>query len=193
MKILVVKFDLESRDDVLGLLKGEGFLVDEADTGEEALSMAHQNHYRLIVSDVVLPDMPGLAAIKKIRDKGIHSSILILTSRVRWQDIINGFMAGADRYLDIIHLQDTFLLSVSSLLSGTNELKPSELIQARKAMFNALGKGYIPRADEWLPRKEDWLSREKEWLAREEERSIRKAQRLNALDDGTQGLDTSAL
>jgi two-component system copper resistance phosphate regulon response regulator CusR len=73
--------------------------VDVAYDGLMGLTLATRNHYSLIITDIILPEINGLNLCKQLREKHIFTPILLLTALGTTQDIINGLDAGADDYL----------------------------------------------------------------------------------------------
>ena len=80
-------------------LEGEGFTVDVAYDGESGVELGSQNSYDLILMDVMLPKMDGLAAIKALREKEVVSPVLCLTAKDTVEDIVAGLDSGSDDYL----------------------------------------------------------------------------------------------
>jgi heavy metal response regulator len=80
-------------------LEEEGFSVDLAYDGEEGLYMGETNPYDLILMDVMLPKMDGLAVVKELRKKEITSPVLCLTAKDKVEDIVAGLDSGSDDYL----------------------------------------------------------------------------------------------
>ena len=77
----------------------EGFAVDTASDGEEAWSAALATPYDLIVLDVMLTRLDGLALTRRLRERSIKTPILMLTARDSIDDRVRGLEAGADDYL----------------------------------------------------------------------------------------------
>jgi two-component system OmpR family response regulator len=80
-------------------LREEGFVVDGAPTGEEALRLAAFVPYDVIVLDLRLPDIDGFDVCRRIREAGSPSPILMLTARDALSDRVCGLDIGADDYL----------------------------------------------------------------------------------------------
>ena len=99
MRVLVV----EDEAKMAGLLKRgleeEGYAVDTAGDGREALWLATENPYDAIVLDVMLPDLDGFEVCRRLRDGGRWSPVLMLTARDAVPDRVDGLDAGADDYL----------------------------------------------------------------------------------------------
>jgi two-component system OmpR family response regulator len=77
----------------------EGYAADVSRTGRDAIEMAGQSEYDVIVLDVMLPDLDGLGVCRALREGGVWTPILMLTALDRVQDRVAGLDAGADDYL----------------------------------------------------------------------------------------------
>jgi len=99
MKVLVVE-DSErlSRSLKIGLSKA-GFAVDAAQDGRDGLAMAQTYDYDAVVLDLMLPGMPGIEVLRRLRQAGSNAHVLILSAKDLVEDRIAGLDAGADDYL----------------------------------------------------------------------------------------------
>ncbi|MFI5357829.1 MAG: response regulator transcription factor [Opitutales bacterium] len=99
MKVLLIEdFDL-IRDSVSQGLREAGFAVDTAPDGEQGLWLARSADYDVIILDLMLPRLDGLSLLKKLREDGSKTHVLILTARDRAEDRVKGLDLGADDYL----------------------------------------------------------------------------------------------
>jgi two-component system, OmpR family, response regulator len=80
-------------------LEEEGYAVDVAATGSDAVWMATENTNDAVVLDVMLPDMDGFEVCRRIRAAGSWSPVLMLTARDAVNDRVRGLDVGADDYL----------------------------------------------------------------------------------------------
>jgi two-component system OmpR family response regulator len=80
-------------------LRAEGYAVDHAADGEDALTDAHVFDYDAVVLDLMLPRRDGFEVCRTLRERGDGVPILILTARGNVDDRIRGLDAGADDYL----------------------------------------------------------------------------------------------
>ena len=71
-RILIADAEEGIRDMIKEYISLDGFAVDEAADGEEALALLEKNNYALLLLDVMMPDMDGLETLKKIREKYHH-------------------------------------------------------------------------------------------------------------------------
>lgn len=99
MKILVVEDEHKIANSIKKGLEQESYVVDVAYDGEEGFDFASDNTYDAIILDLMLPKLNGIEFIKKIRQLGVHTPILILTAKGELDDKIEGLNTGADDYL----------------------------------------------------------------------------------------------
>lgn len=99
MRVLVVEDEVKMARAVRRGLEQEGYAVDAATDGDDALSRASENDYDAIVLDVMLPERDGFSVCRELRGRGRWAPVLMLTARDDVQDRIRGLDAGADDYL----------------------------------------------------------------------------------------------
>ena len=99
MKILVVEDDEETRKYLASGLATEGFAVDCAANGRDALFLASGSPYDLIVVDRMLPGMDGLSLVKVLRGASVSVPVLFLTALDGIDERVAGLNAGGDDYL----------------------------------------------------------------------------------------------
>lgn len=98
-RILVVEDEEHIADGLKITLEANGYETVVATDGTAALDFWRNGRFELIILDVMLPGVDGLAICKTIRDSGDRIPVLFLTARDRENDRIAGFLAGADDYL----------------------------------------------------------------------------------------------
>ncbi|MDT8340352.1 MAG: response regulator transcription factor [Longimicrobiales bacterium] len=99
LDILVVDDQPDVVDVIRQGLEQAGHRVTAAATGEEGLEQALLGSHDVIVLDVILPGMDGFEVARQIRDRGVTTPILMLTSRDQERDVVEGLSRGADAYL----------------------------------------------------------------------------------------------
>jgi len=99
VRVLVVEDAPRLLEILARSLREEGFVVDGAPTGEEALRLAATAPYDAIVLDIRLPDLDGFEVCRRVREAGSWSPILMLTARDALADRVRGLDTGADDYL----------------------------------------------------------------------------------------------
>ncbi|RNF51172.1 DNA-binding response regulator [Marinomonas hwangdonensis] len=99
MRILVVEDDLSLADGLVTALKREGYTVDLLHDGIHALEALANEVFDLVVLDLGLPRLDGLAVLKQLRSNKNAVPVLILTARDALEDRVAGLDLGADDYL----------------------------------------------------------------------------------------------
>ncbi|MGH6738076.1 MAG: response regulator transcription factor, partial [Bradyrhizobium sp.] len=98
-RILVVEDDPETAGQVVESLTANGYQVDLAASGREALSRGGAGDYAVITIDRMLPDIDGIAVMRQLRDGGIAAPVLIVSALGEVDDRVRGLRAGGDDYL----------------------------------------------------------------------------------------------
>ncbi len=125
-KILIVE---DEPNMLLGLkhnLEFEGYHIETAETGPNGLAKGMQKSYHLILLDVMLPGISGFDVCKQLRNSGVETPIIMLTSKAEELDKVLGLELGADDYI-------TKPFSVRELLARIKAVlrrKPSSLSPA---------------------------------------------------------------
>src|SRR5438105_1622982 len=99
MRVLVVEDEKKTAAFVRKALQAEGFAVDVSHDGEEAWAAARAAAYDAIVMDIMLPGRDGLSILRRFREHGILSPVLLLSARGEVNERVDGLNAGADDYL----------------------------------------------------------------------------------------------
>ena len=99
MRLLLIEDDAGLADGLQHSLAQSGFAVDVATTGVTGKSACATTRYDMIILDLGLPDIDGLALLRELRGSGITAPVLILTARGDLNDRIAGLDAGAADYL----------------------------------------------------------------------------------------------
>ncbi|MFN0190498.1 MAG: winged helix-turn-helix domain-containing protein [Aestuariivirga sp.] len=122
MKILVIEDD---RDAASWLVKGlteSGHVADHAADGEQGLALALEAQHDVLIVDRMLPKLDGLAIIKKVREAGINTPVLILSALGDVDERVRGLRAGGDDYLGKPYSFSELLARVEGLgRRGTSE------------------------------------------------------------------------
>ncbi|HZG60344.1 MAG TPA: response regulator transcription factor [Anoxybacillus sp.] len=98
IKILVVDDEERIRRLLKMYLEREEYVIEEADNGDDALKMALENDYDLILLDLMLPGKDGIEVCKEIREKKA-TPIIMLTAKGEEANRVQGFEAGTDDYI----------------------------------------------------------------------------------------------
>ena len=99
MKILVAEDEPQLLRVLTVAMEHAGYDVDPVDNGLKAVEHAKENSYDVIMLDIIMPVMDGITALKKIRESGDKTYILMLTAKAEVDDRVTGLDSGADDYL----------------------------------------------------------------------------------------------
>jgi two-component system, OmpR family, response regulator len=99
VRVLVVEDEVKMAGLLKRGLEEEGYAVDVARDGSEALWLGAENPYDAVILDVMLPDLDGFEVCRRLRSDGRWAPVLMLTARDAVPDRVAGLDAGADDYL----------------------------------------------------------------------------------------------
>lgn len=99
MRLLLVEDDPLLGDGIRAGLCQEDYTVDWFKVGRDAEAALKSEHYDLMILDLGLPDISGIALLKQLRNRGNDLPVLILTARDAIQDRVAGLDSGADDYM----------------------------------------------------------------------------------------------
>jgi DNA-binding response OmpR family regulator len=125
-RLLVVEDELHLATGLKLNLELEGFSVDVARLAREASGMLLATSYSAIILDVQLPDLDGFAFLKRLRDAGNYTPVIMLTARSAAEDRVTGLDAGADDYLTKPFELGELLARVRSVLRRREWDRPEE-------------------------------------------------------------------
>lgn len=98
-RVLVVDDEPNITDLLATALGFEGFRVETTGSAEQAMEMASNKDFDIVILDIMLPDLDGTEACRRLRGRGNDVPILFLTALDATRDKIEGFEAGGDDYL----------------------------------------------------------------------------------------------
>jgi two-component system, OmpR family, response regulator MprA len=120
MRILVVDDEPQLRRALERALKLEGYEVELAADGDQALSAVGGRAPDAIVLDVLMPNRDGLSVCRELRERGDHTPVLMLTARDAVSDRVDGLDAGADDYVVKPFALEELLARLRALLRRGN-------------------------------------------------------------------------
>lgn len=127
MRILVVEDEPTLRSQLTQMLGAQGYTVDAADNGVDALHAGLNEPYDLMVLDLGLPQLDGISVLQRLREAGKNLPVLVLTARDNWQDKVAGIDAGADDYVGKPFHSEELLARVRALIRRSAGLSSSVL------------------------------------------------------------------
>jgi len=98
-RILVVEDDPETAGQIVDSLTANGYQVDIAVNGNDALNRGRSESYAVLTIDRMLPDFDGIAVMQQLRQDGIATPVLIVSALGEIDDRVRGLRAGGDDYL----------------------------------------------------------------------------------------------
>lgn len=99
MRILVVEDENELARRLCDRLETSGFVAESVASAESALDLPDPENWSALVGDIGLPGMDGFDLVRRWRQKGFDTPIIILSARGSWQEKVEGLNAGADDYV----------------------------------------------------------------------------------------------
>jgi len=99
MRVLIVEDEPKMAAFIAKALEEEGFALGRARTGDEALEALLEGAFDVAVLDIMLPGPDGISVLKKYREKGGKTPILLVSARGHVSERVEGLNAGADDYL----------------------------------------------------------------------------------------------
>src|ERR1700758_4138449 len=128
-RILVVDDEPSIVDAVATALRYEGFEVDEARTGREALRAGARRAPALIVLDWMLPDVDGLEVGRRLRERGFKTAILFLTAKGGVDSKVEALRAGGDDYVTKPFSLAEIVARVQAILRRTAGDLPGDVLR----------------------------------------------------------------
>ncbi|MBP5288795.1 MAG: response regulator transcription factor [Clostridia bacterium] len=119
MKLLIVDDETKIRTMIKKYAEFDGYEVEEASDGMQAVSLCLLNHYDLVIMDVMMPELDGFSAVREIRKKS-RVPVLMLSARGEEYDKIHGFELGVDDYVVKPFSPKELMMRVGAILSRTH-------------------------------------------------------------------------
>jgi two-component system OmpR family response regulator len=145
MRVLVAEDESALQDQLVELLRHAGYAVDAAGDGVRAEFLGQTETYDAAVLDLGLPLLDGLTVLRRWRDAGVTTPVLVLTARDSWSDKVRGIDGGADDYLTKPFQVEELLARVRGLIRRASrqlapELRVGEVVlDTRQARVSVRG------------------------------------------------------
>lgn len=124
MRVLVVEDDETMADTLKRALEEDGHVVDTVDKGQKGEAMAGDGAYDVLVLDWMLPDKPGPAIVRELRNQGVSTPVLFLSTLSDVEHRVEGLNAGSNDYLGKPFQIVEFLARVRALWHGRDKAGP---------------------------------------------------------------------
>jgi len=139
MRILFVEDDKGIVRFVKKGLIENSYAVDVAFDGEEGLSLALHRNYDLIILDILLPEMDGREALRRLRKMEIQTPVIFLTAKDSENDIVRGLNLGADDYITKPFSFNELLARIRALLRRGKMVSPPSVLQIANLTLDVEG------------------------------------------------------
>ena len=175
-RILVVEDDAALLAGLLDVLVFNGYDVKGAADGGQGIKAGLEEHYDLILLDVMLPTVDGFTICKNIREKKPNQGIIMITAKGSEDDIVTGFKAGADDYIPKPFSLREVMVRVEAVLRRTGKNLGDQEIHFREIFFDGknLRAEYRDRSVELTRREMDIIL----YLYRHQDRIVSKKELL---------------
>jgi len=125
MRILIIEDDEQISSYVAKGLREAGFVVDSTTTGDDGYRMASGTDYDALVVDIMLPGtMDGITLIERLRGRGKHTPVVILSAKNTLDDKIQGLRSGGDDYITKPFSFSELLVRLQALIRRSNIGRP---------------------------------------------------------------------
>jgi two-component system OmpR family response regulator len=135
-RILVVDDEPSIVDAVATALRYEGFEVDEALTGRQALAAAARAEPDLVVLDWMLPDVEGIEVGRRLRARGFKSAVLFLTAKDATENKVEALRAGGDDYVTKPFSLAEVVARTHAILRRTGAALPGDVLRFRDLVLD---------------------------------------------------------
>ena len=180
-RILVVEDDPETAGQLLESLSTNGYQVDLAVNGNDALMRGRSVDYAVMTIDRMLPDLDGIAVMQRLREDGIVTPVLIISALGEIDDRVRGLRAGGDDYLVKPFAFAELLARVEALARRSATVVKETLLRVGDLEMDLVSRTVIRRGQEikLLPREFQLL----EYLLRNEGRVVSRSMLLQHVWD----------
>ena len=124
-RLLIVDDEMRIRELIKKYAKFEGYEVDEAADGMEALEKCRSNDYDLVILDIMMPELDGFSVCRELR-KNRPVPVIILSARGEEYDRIHGFELGIDDYVVKPFSPRELMMRVAAVLKRTGSIGKAE-------------------------------------------------------------------
>lgn len=136
MRILLAEDEYDLRKALEVIFKHNNYSIDLVANGIDALEYANSSTYDVIILDIMMPKMDGITALKKMREEGIKTPVLMLTAKSQIEDRVLGLDSGADDYLPKPFSSKELLARVRALTRRSSDAITSSEIKIGNISLN---------------------------------------------------------
>jgi DNA-binding NtrC family response regulator len=122
-RILIIDDDQGIRESLATVLREEGYVVDVAENGKEAIRKSKESYYNLALVDLRLPDMDGTRLLTEMKETVPHLVKIIITGYPSLENAIEAANRGADAYMTKPYTMEDLLRTIKAHLEKQEEAK----------------------------------------------------------------------
>jgi two-component system OmpR family response regulator len=149
-RILVVDDEPSIADAVATALRYEGYLVEEAATGREALDAVARTEPDLVVLDWMLPDIEGIEVGRRLRAQGFKTAVLFLTAKDGTDNKVEALRAGGDDYMTKPFSLAELVARTQAILRRTAGDLPGDVLRFSDLVLDE-GRHEVSRGETQIP------------------------------------------
>lgn len=127
MRLLIAEDELDLAEALSVFFQKNQFVVDCVNDGRAAYEYASEVKYDAIILDVMMPKLDGMQVLRRLREDGVKTPIMMLTAKAQKNDRIDGFDSGADDYLPKPFDPDELISRVRAMLRRGENYSPTVL------------------------------------------------------------------
>lgn len=128
IRLLIVDDEERIREVIKEYAKFEGYMVDEAKDGMEAIQKSNTNEYDIIIMDIMMPKLDGFSAVKEIRKK-FKTPILMLSARGEEYDKLFGFEIGVDDYVVKPFSPKEVMARINAIINRSKSMENNKILE----------------------------------------------------------------
>jgi DNA-binding response OmpR family regulator len=136
MRLLLVEDEKYMAEAVEFVLKKNNYTVDLVFDGESGFDYAMSNIYDVIILDIMLPNIDGITVLKKLREHGIKTPIIMLTAKGEINDKVLGLDSGADDYLLKPFQTDELMARLRALTRRKSDINNNNILKYEDIKLN---------------------------------------------------------
>lgn len=125
MRALMAEHEVAAARDLSSLLKSAGGVVDQVDSGEEALELARHYDYDIVLVELLLPDIEGYEVVRRMRAARIETPVIVLSGLSRPQAKVKAFALGADDFITKPFDAAELLARIQAVIRRSKGVQPS--------------------------------------------------------------------
>ena len=134
LKILIAEDDRELRTLFSRVLTKNGYSVEGVSNGQDALEAIHNDYYDMIISDIMMPEVNGYELVRRLREAGNTTPVMMITAKDAFDDMRLGFMSGSDDYMVKPINVNEMVLRVQALLRRSQMINERRLVIGNTVM-----------------------------------------------------------